>query len=372
MSSNRLWILLARKYNNELTPEEQEELEQLLRQHQDTFELNESFSRLKDLQVETHSTAAEEESSRHALAARLNLLEQPLPTDKEPEAEHSSTPRRRYKAIWLSAAACCILIMGLVWWSLQKNNEAPGLVRQNEVVTSSSKSKVQLPDGSTVILNRQSRLSYNKDFGVGSRAINLTGEAFFDIAHNESVPLIVTAGSIKIKVLGTAFNVRAYNADSAIETSLIRGSIEVSSSDNPERTIRMQPNEKIVFSKDNSSSLSSTAEKAREAHRQTPGFVQINRIQPNPTDSTINEIVWVQDKLVFKKEPFYSLAQKMERWYQVKFRFKDRISEQLSLNGSLEKETLTEALDALQQLTPFNYSIDSGVVTISKKTNPIH
>ena len=98
----------------------------------------------------------------------------------------------------------------------------------------------------------------------------------------------------------------------------------------------------------------------------------MNRIQPNPTDSTINEIIWVQDRLVFSKEPFYSLAQKMERWYQVKFRFQDRISEQLSLTGSLEKETLMEALDALHQLTPFNYQVDSGIVTISKKINPIH
>jgi hypothetical protein len=62
----------------------------------------------------------------------------------------------------------------------------------------------------------------------------------------------------------------------------------------------------------------------------------------------------------------------MERWYQVKFRFKDKISEQLSLTGSLEKENLTEALDALQQLTPFNYEIDTGIVTISKKINPIN
>jgi ferric-dicitrate binding protein FerR (iron transport regulator) len=97
----------------------------------------------------------------------------------------------------------------------------------------------------------------------------------------------------------------------------------------------------------------------------------MNRIKPNPTDSSINEIVWVQDKLVFSKEPFYSLAQKMERWYQVRILFKDKISEQLSLTGSLEKESLTEALDALQQLTPFTYQIESGLVTISKKTNPI-
>lgn len=373
MSSNRLWVLLARKYNDELTAEEQEELEQLLRQHQDAFELNESFTRLKDLQVRSLSTAAEEESSRQAIVALLNLQEAP---STEVEAERSiafalpDRPRRR-KAMLLWATACCTVIISFVWWELQTKNGSFELVMQNEVVTSTSKSKVRLPDGSTVILNRQSRLIYNKNFGVSGREINLTGEAYFDIAHNGSAPLTVTAGPVKIKVMGTAFNVKAYSKDSTIETSLIRGSIEVSSDDDPDRTIRMRPNEKIVFGKVNPLPALSPAETAHEGRRLKQAFVQMNRIQPNPTDSTINEIVWVQDKLVFSKEPFYSLAQKMERWYQIKIRFRDRICEQLSLTGSLEKETLTEALDALQQLTPFNYQVDSSIVTISKKINPI-
>jgi transmembrane sensor len=372
MSSNRLWILLARKYNNELTPEEQEELEQLLRRHQDTFELNESIARLKDLQVKQHSTAADEESSRQAIAARLNLQETTLPDASPPIDEPLSVHPPRYKKILLWAAAFCAVCIGFALWPMLFQQSGPSIpAMQNEVVTSLSKSKVSLPDGSTVILNRQSRLVYNKDFGVGGRAISLTGEAYFDIAHNESLPLTVTAGPVKIKVMGTAFNVRAYSKDSTIETSLIRGSIEVSSDDDPDRTIRMRPNEKIVFSKGTSGPASSLAETPHEGRRLKQSFIQMNRIQPNPIDSTINEIVWVQDRLVFSKEPFYSLAQKMERWYEVKIRFTDRMSEQLSLTGSLEKETLTEALDALQQLTPFNYKVDSGLVTISKKINPI-
>lgn len=372
MSSKRLWILLARKYNNELTPEEQEELEQLLRQHQETFELNESFSRLKELQVKTESMAAEEERSREAIAARLNLGSAPM-TEEEPSLTEPLPVRPgRYRPVLLWASAFAVLGVALLLWSvLQRNNDADGPLRQNEVVTSNSKSKVQLPDGSTVMLNRQSRLAYNKDFGVGSREISLSGEAYFDITRSESVPLVVTAGPVKIRVLGTAFNVRAYSADSAIETALIRGSIEVSSDDDPERTIRMRPNEKIVFSKGALPPSSSADAINAEDHRLKQSFVQMNRIQPNPTDSTINEIIWLQDKLVFKKEPFYSLAQKMERWYQVKIKFKDRICEQLTLTGSLEKENLTEALDALQKISPFNYKIDSGFVTISYKTNPI-
>jgi len=257
-------------------------------------------------------------------------------------------------------------------WIYQRGGGTAGQGTQNEVATSMSKSRVQLPDGSTVVLNRQSKLVYNKDFGVSRREIILTGEAYFDIAKNEAVPLTVVAGPVRIRVMGTAFNVRAYVRDSTIETSLIRGSIEVSSSDDPERTIRMRPNEKIIFGRGDAPPPSPSGANNVQQRKPAQTFVQMNRIQPNPIDSTINEIVWVQDKLVFSKEPFYSLAQKMERWYQVKIRFKDKISAQLSLTGSLEKESLTEALDALQQLTPFNYQIDSGVVTVSKKINPIN
>jgi ferric-dicitrate binding protein FerR (iron transport regulator) len=367
MPPKRLWELLARKYNHELTQEELHELELLLRQHQDIFELNETFSRLKDIEAKKLSTPEDEERSRQAISARLGLPGQSPDTTVPPVPVRT----RRYKPILVWAAAGCALVIGFLWLGMLKNNRAIEPVVQNEVVTSTSKSKVQLPDGSTVILNRQSRLVYNKDFGASKREISLTGEAYFDISRNESIPLTVTAGSVKIRVMGTAFNVRAYTNDSTIETSLIRGSIEVSSADDPERPIRMRPNEKIVFGKDNPSPLSSPGKKTLQDHRSSQSFVQMNRIKPNPTDSSINEIVWVQDRLVFSKEPFYSLAQKMERWYQVRILFKDKISEQLALTGSLEKETLTEALDALQQLTPFTYQIESGIVTISKKTNPI-
>ena len=379
---------MARKHNNELSTEDQEELDQLLLQHRDIFELNEAFDRLKDMEVKKITTAADEEKSRQSIAARIAALAPGLPEETRPGpdveeerqpdlkdaiAEDLPPPSRAHKKVIAWAALCCCLAIAGLWiYRQQGSRQLPVTANQSEVATSLSKSRVQLPDGSIIILNKHSKLVYNKDFGINKREISLTGEAFFDIARNEAVPLTVVAGAVRIRVMGTAFNVRAYTDDSTIETSLIRGSIEVSSSDDPDRPIRMRPNEKIVFGKD--PTPPPVAGDVTPLASRKPGqtFVQMNRIKPNPTDSTINEIVWVQDKLVFSKEPFYSVAQKMERWFQVRIKFKDKISEQLSLTGSLEKESLTEALDALQQLTPFNYEIDGSMVTISKKINPIN
>jgi ferric-dicitrate binding protein FerR (iron transport regulator) len=383
MSASRLWELLARKHNNELSGDEQEELDQLLRQHRDVFELNETFSRLKDMEVRKLTTPADEEKSRQSIAARIAALpkdhpepavEEELPPDLQGSsaAEDFPPPSRIHKKVIAWAAVCCCLVIGGLWFYRQGIRQLPGTNKQSEVATSLSKSRVQLPDGSVVVLNRHSKLIYNKDFGVTKREIALTGEAFFDISKNETVPLTVVAGAVRIRVMGTAFNVRAYTDDSTIETSLIRGSIEVSSTDDPGRPIRMRPNEKIVFGKDPSPLPLAGDARPLAPRKPSQIFVQMNRIKPNPIDSTINEIVWVQDKLVFGKEPFYSVAQKMERWFQVRIKFRDKISEQLTLTGSLEKESLTEALDALQQLTPFNYEIDGGIVTISKKINPIN
>ncbi|HEY8972270.1 MAG TPA: hypothetical protein VIM64_24365, partial [Puia sp.] len=83
MSSNRLWELLARKHNDELTEDEQKELELLLRQQQEMFELNETFLRLKELQVRKLSSQADEERSRQAIAAQLGSLPSPPRRNKK-------------------------------------------------------------------------------------------------------------------------------------------------------------------------------------------------------------------------------------------------------------------------------------------------
>src|SRR6186713_1070896 len=117
MSSKRLWDLLARKYNNELTAEEEVELEQLLREHRDVFELNETFSRLRDMPLQRLSTTADEERSRQAIAARLAALqEENLDTPVEDIFPFRPRP---IKKIMLWAAACCALvIIGLAVYQL--------------------------------------------------------------------------------------------------------------------------------------------------------------------------------------------------------------------------------------------------------------
>ena len=118
-----------------------------------------------------------------------------------------------------------------------------------EVATSYSKTRVTLPDGTSVVLDRNSKIDYNKDFGVGNRVISLLGEAYFEVVKNAKAPLVVKAAPINITVLGSSFDVRAYTLDSTIEVLLYQGSIQVSSSYDTTKLTLMHPGEKIVFSR---------------------------------------------------------------------------------------------------------------------------
>lgn len=342
----------------------------MLLQHRDALELNEILTRSGDLEVKRLTTALDEARSREWIARRLvdrreaadrrDTFGEEAPAD--PFGEPVRPLYKRQGFLW--AAVVCVCLAGGGWLYKVGRPGAPGAEKPNQVATSSSKTRITLPDGTSVVLNKNSKIAYNKDFGQGKREITLTGEAYFDVARNESVPLVVSAGPVRITVLGTAFNVRAYTADSTIETSLIRGSIEVSSSNDPGRTILMRPYEKIIFSR-----TAPAAPPKADKGPALPSFLMLDRIKPNAADSSINEIVWTQDKLVFQKERFQSVAWKMERWYGVKINFKDEAAERLLITGSLERENLMEALDALQQITPFDYSIEHNVVTIRKREN---
>lgn len=359
MPVSRIWELLVKKYNNEISADELRELELFLTQHQDVFQLNEIISGLQDIPLQKVTGRADEEKSLAVIKQAIALRRSEAPE----EETRVVPPRKAWRLVkqigWWSGIAACIMLV----WVFRPTGNSTGIKEpaMSEVATNArSKSTIRLPDGSTVKLNANSSLQYNEDFGVGGREIILTGEAFFDVVKNEAQPLTVYAGNVSITVKGTIFNVRAYREDATVEASLIEGAIEVSEKSDPERKILLRPNEKIVIGQ---SPAANTGEENRIAAKE--GILELAKIKPNPTDSSINEIVWVEDELTFYREPFYSLAQKMERWYNVTIRFETEKMKNMSFTGSFEKENIVEALDALRQLASFTYTIENKTVTIN-------
>ena len=112
-------------------------------------------------------------------------------------------------------------------------------------------SKVELPDGSHVWLNSGSKLTYNNSFAADNRNLSLSGEAFFDVKRNEEIPLIVSCNNLKVKVLGTKFNVSSYRENSTIDVVLEKGSVELSSSESESFNCLMHPGELAQFETEN-------------------------------------------------------------------------------------------------------------------------
>lgn len=361
MPDSRIWDLLARKYNNEISAEELSELGRLLQQPGAAHQLNELLADLQAIPLKKITSDADEAKSRETL--RLLLNNGGAAGEAANTTGAGEGKRKKRYALWLTASFA--VIVASAWFMFNNNQpEASSVVPLNEVVTNGgSKSTVHLPDGSSVILNTGSKLSYNKDFGAGTREIYLSGEAFFDIARNEKVPLTVHAGDVDISVKGTIFNVKAYQEDSIVEASLIRGAIEVFSKKDRERRILLRPNEKIIIGK--IAHVKSSEKDVPLTPEKEEVFV-LGKIKTNPSDSSISEIAWIQNKLAFYKEPFSSLARKMEGWYNVSIQFNDERLEKLTFTGSFEKEDIIEALNALRQTTAFEYRLENRNVIIGK------
>lgn len=215
-----------------------------------------------------------------------------------------------------------------------------------------TKKQITLPDGTTAWLNSGSKLRYPVDFASRkTRAVQLEGEAFFDVVRNEKKPFTIATDKITIKVLGTSFNVMAYPEDTKTETTLITGEIELSVNERPAEKINMKPNEKVaVFSRPSKG----TGQQNDEQLTLTIGTA--SKVQVADKEY-IKETSWKDNKLIFKNEPFKELAVKLGRWYGVEFSLENKEIGAYRFSGTITKESLEQTLVALQLIHSFNYKI---------------
>jgi ferric-dicitrate binding protein FerR (iron transport regulator) len=276
----------------------------------------------------------------------------------------------------VSIAAAVLMIASIYWYNSETKRAVaarpfPVAQTAEPVVMSTlngSKSTINLPDGSKVWLNAGSKLSYNKDFGGDIREVELSGEAFFEVkpvtvpGTKQRVPFIIHTQYIDVRVLGTAFNVKAYPKDKQTETSLIHGKVEVLVHNQPEKKFMLRPNEKLVVK--NSATNETTAGKADKADSSHRPFVSFSNLTYK--DTTVIETAWVQNKLIFDNELFADIAEKMQRWYNVEIVFKDVKLKTEPMSGSFTTETIQQALDYMSVTTPFHYTIHGNKITIGR------
>lgn len=362
--NNKIWQLTARKLSGEASLEELRELERLLAEDPELGYKVDIFSQYFERPSEKTYRSQEEkqQSLEHFRAAlgRSNDLQAP---------GRVRLLGRRQVLRWAAVAA--ILIMVVAGFFL-RDAEKKDVARQqpvNEVNTMrGTRSRMVLPDGTIAWLNSESRLVYNADFGKTKREITLIGEAFFDVAHNEAVPMVVHAKDVNIWVKGTAFNVRSYPESDKVEASLIRGAIELTTNKDPERKILLKPNEKIVLDLRRLPVADTTPGRHHRPAKdgqaaQAASLFQIQQLDGSRFN-VIPEISWVQNELVFDNEVLTEVIARMEKWYNVQIILQNQALADKNVSGVFKNEDITEALAALQYIVNFQFEIKGNTVVI--------
>lgn len=203
-------------------------------------------------------------------------------------------------------------------------------------------SRLTLPDGTQVWLNSESTLTYSQGFGVKERVVTLSGEGYFEVEKNETVPFIVKTADIDVQVLGTKFNLRDYPQDLEAIVSLQEGRVLLNNKLNAESPKILYPNQRAVLDKNN------------------------GNMHVESKDAT-NAILWTMGNLFFDEEYFSDIAKELERMYNVKITI---ISDELRhtriyASFATQDMSIDDILDVLSSTNRLKYNRNQKDIIIS-------
>jgi transmembrane sensor len=196
-------------------------------------------------------------------------------------------------------------------------------VTYNTIITpKGGQYQVVLPDGTSVCLNAASSLKYPTAFVGSERHVELNGEAYFEVTKNKNMPFTVSAGAVNVKVLGTHFDISAYDDDPSNKTTLLEGSVILTKGD---QKVALVPGQQAVAEKTNSQ-------------------IQLNTV--NVADA----VAWKNGYFSFRKENIKSSMRKIARWYDVDVDYQGEVSNKF-LGGTVSRTQDIKELLSYMELT---------------------
>ena len=198
---------------------------------------------------------------------------------KKRVAETSAQPKAKtYRLGWIKYAAAVLLMVVSVGYLSYKGGQNEIQSSFGDIVIATpqgSRTQLSLPDGSKVWLNAGSSISYSQGFGYIDRLVKLVGEGYFEVAHNEKLPLSVVSENVCVKVLGTKFDFRDYPTDAEAIVSLTEGSVAMCSKKNPDENQLLKPGQRAMVDKNSAAHRHTCRDShpfhgSRQAHRKAP------------------------------------------------------------------------------------------------------
>lgn len=251
-------------------------------------------------------------------------------------------PRKRLLPAWTRWAAMICLPIFLAFFTYYlldlsgtADARSPFIVKADK----GDKATVVLPDGTDVILNSASRLSYLADFGKDERRVQLDGEGYFKVAHDARHSFIVQVGEVEVRVLGTVFDVSAYSDDHDVTVVLLEGKVGITT---PSSSLTLNPGEKMNYNK-------STGELTTE------------------TVHAEDYVSWTQGNLYFQNESLKNIMNALSRMYDVTIRIDSpRIADE-RFTGTIPGGGIQNALNIIMLTSPFHYVVEDSVIVLKEK-----
>jgi ferric-dicitrate binding protein FerR (iron transport regulator) len=362
----RIDLLISLKLSGEATPEELEEFDMLVKSNPGLLERVENIKNVWKQLGRRSTGLAEESFEKHLQKLNNEVFEANSLSPVSVEVQKLSPVRKLFQKkhfrLLLGAAAASILFL---WFIFRTNENDVVKATKNTVSTKvGDKASINLPDGSKVWLNGNSKITYSEDFRNKTREVCLSGEAFFEVAKDKTRPFIIHTRTINLKVLGTAFNVRSYDNEKETETALVHGSVEVTLRNRPDQKILLKPGEKLLVKNIPVDSL--LVSKKQKTDEETPIAVLTN-MHYYGADSSSVETSWTKNQLVFNDEPLDKIALNLERWFNVKVTITDGRLKKVRFTATVEDDDkLEDFLEVLKLVEGFHYSVKNREVIISR------
>ncbi len=225
--------------------------------------------------------------------------------------------------------------------SLDYTRQTEAVTGYNElIVPKCGEYRLRLPDGSSVVLNAESRLRFSLNFTGEVREVFLDGEACFEVAKDTLRPFIVHTTKADVRVLGTLFNVSAYSEETSTEVTLVNGSVQVDAGDSRER---LQPDQQLIL--DN----------------------QTLRTRVRVVDAG-TYIAWTDGLFRFDAMSLEQLMSRLSRWFDISYEFKDESLKKVRFTGGfLKYDDINRIRRMIGELTNVSFKITDNKIVINKK-----
>lgn len=222
----------------------------------------------------------------------------------------------------------------------KKEQETESLVYNELYVPRKGEYSLQLSDGTRIYLNADSRLKYPETFGKQTREVELSGEAYFEVQKDTTRPFIVKVRDMKVRVLGTAFNINAYDELPEVKTTLVSGKVNVES---PGESLELVPGEQA----------------------------SLNKVNEGLYKAKVNVALytgWKDGLFKFERESLENIMKVLERWYDVQVFFNNEELKHSLFSGDLKKyDNIEQHLRMLEMTTNVHFYMNGNNVFVCYK-----